>query len=57
VTHALNLHDGLIGLGFEHTVVTAASGVFGIHVATQRIAPEISGFINIGRFAVDQHGA
>jgi hypothetical protein len=38
-------------------LVTPASGVLGIHAATQRFAPELSGCFNAGGFAVDQDGA
>src|SRR5215471_10782886 len=40
VTHALDLHDGLIRWRLEHTVVAAAAPMLEIHRAAQRLAPE-----------------
>jgi hypothetical protein len=57
VVHALDLHDGLIGWGLQHAVIAAAARMAGVHGATQRLAPEAGGLVDIGGLAVDQHGA
>src|SRR5258708_21647538 len=57
VIHTLDLHDGLVGRGLQHTVVAAAARMVGIHGATERLAPEAGGPVQIGGPAVDQYGA
>src|SRR5258708_10419741 len=57
VLHALNLHDGLVGRGFQHEVVAPASRVLAVYRAAQCLAPEAGGLIKVTGPAVDQHGA
>src|SRR5258708_38378501 len=43
VLHAPNLHDGLIGRGFQHAGVAPASRVLGVYRAPQGLAPAAGG--------------
>ena len=56
VVHALDLHDGLVGRGFQHAVIAAAARMVWVYGATQRFAPEAGGVVHIGGFTVYQHG-
>src|SRR5215475_5137502 len=57
VTHALDLHDGLARWGLKHAVVAAAARMLEIHRTAQRLTPEACRRVDIGRPAIDQHGA
>src|SRR5438552_3056021 len=57
VVHALKLDYRLVILGLEHPVVAAARRVLEVHGATQRLAPEARGGVDVRGVAVDQHGA
>jgi hypothetical protein len=50
---ALDLHDWLVGRCFQHEVVTATTRMFRVYRATERLAPEVGGFVDTGRLAVD----
>src|ERR1700722_7774561 len=57
VVDALDFHDGLVGRGLQHAVVSAAARMIEIHGATQSLAPEAGGAVDIGGPAVDQYCA
>src|SRR5882724_12080051 len=57
MVHALDLDDGLVHRGLQHAVVAAAAGMLEVHRATQRLAPETGGRVNIGGPTVDQYRA
>src|SRR5450432_15370 len=57
VLHPLDLHDGLIERGLEHSVIAPASRVNWVYRPTQRFSPEVGGRVDVRGLAVNQHGA
>jgi hypothetical protein len=54
---ALDLHDGFVGLGRKHAIVSARARMVEIDRATQRLGPEARGFVHVRHIAIDQHRA
>src|SRR5690348_11003896 len=57
VVHPLDLHDGLVRRGLQHSIVTAAAGVFRIHGSAEGRGPEPSSCVQVFGLAVDQQCA
>ena len=55
--HPLDLYDRLVRRRFQHHVVAAGAGMFGIDRPTQCIRPKSCGRVHIGSLAVNEQGA